>query len=126
MYSVLIVDDDTQLLRLMRDVFEIEGWHVTVCSCAEKALIAIEAQSYDCCVVDLKLPDVEGHTLIQQLKATLNIPIIAISGLESGLDLVATKQTGAAYHLKKPFEPDELLIECRRLIEHNQECPVSV
>lgn len=126
MYSVLLVDDDLQLLKLIRDVFEIEGWTVTPCDCSESAKRAINNGSYDCCIVDLNLPDGDGNRLIERLHTDLNIPIIAISGLDHSLDLAATSQIGADYHLTKPFEPDELVIECSRLIEkHSKQAAIN-
>ena len=120
MNRILVVDDDAQLQRLLRDVFEIEGWKVVTCGSAETVIDALEVSSFDICVIDLHLPDADGNSLIEKLHATLNIPIIAISGIDSPIDLAATSQVGADYHMKKPFEPDELVIECKRLIEKYQ------
>ncbi len=121
MYKVLVIDDDIQLLRLLRDVFEIEGWRPITCDSAEACIDAVEENIFDICVVDLHLPDADGNALIERLHAKLNIPIIAISGFESTIDLAATSRIGANYHMQKPFQPDELVIECKRLIEKHQQ-----
>ena len=117
MYSILVIDDDEQLLRLLRDMFEIEGWTVQTCDTADAAQQAVNDSSLDLCVIDLNLPDAHGNSLIESIHDSLNVPVIAISGTDSTIDLAATRQIGADYHMKKPFEPDELIIECRRLIE---------
>jgi len=117
MYNILVIDDDEQLLRLIRDMFEIEGWTVKTCATADAAQNAVKDGTYDLCIIDLHLPDGDGNSLIESMHASLHVPVIAISGTESTIDLAATSQIGADYHMKKPFEPDELIIECRRLIE---------
>ena len=120
MYKILVIDDDIQLLRLLRDVFEIEGWRVVTCDSAEACIDAIKVSTFDICIIDLHLPDADGNALIEKLHSTLNIPIIAISGFENTIDLAATSQIGADYHMKKPFEPDEIVIECKRLIQKHR------
>lgn len=69
-----------------------------------------------CHIIDLKLPDLDGNSLIKQINDSYSGPILAISGGSNNLSLVATKQIGADYNLSKPFEPDELIIECKRLM----------
>ena len=120
MYSILVIDDDEQLLRLIRDMFEIEGWNVQTCASNDAVEKAVKDGTYDLCIIDLHLPDGDGNCLIESLHDSLNVPVIAISGTENTIDLAATRQIGADYHMKKPFEPDELIIECRRLIEKHK------
>ncbi|MFT5522020.1 MAG: DNA-binding response OmpR family regulator [Enterobacterales bacterium] len=117
--QIFIVDDDKQLLSLLRDICEIEGWLVEVASNITQAKKLLETYQADCFVIDLKLPDGDGNDLIKHLRTCHSAPILAISG--AGQDghsftLAATSQLGADYHLGKPFEPDELIIECRRLM----------
>ena len=117
--QIFIVDDDNQLLSLLRDIFEIEGWSVVVAKNITEAKELLKSNQPDCFVIDLKLPDGDGNELIQYLRAKQEAPILAISGNAQGLHnftLPATSQMGADYHLSKPFEPDELIIECRRLM----------
>ena len=118
--QIFIVDDDRQMLSLLRDVFEIEGWRVTVAANISQAKEYLESSVPDCFVIDLKLPDGDGSEFIHYLNSRYETPIMAISGAISGSDtfnLPATKQMGADYHMSKPFEPDELIIECKRLME---------
>ena len=117
--QIFIVDDDTQLLSLLRDIFEIEGWSVEVASNITQAKELLETYQADCFVIDLKLPDGDGNDLINHLRAHHSAPILAISGIgqyHHSFNLAATSQMGADYYLSKPFEPDELIIECRRLM----------
>ena len=121
--DIFIVDDDGQILSLLRDIFEIEGWSVTATSNITEAKAKLATSQPDCFIIDLKLPDGDGNELIQYLHSKHKAPIIAISGATTGHDafnLPATVQMGADYHLSKPFEPDELIIECKRLIKVNR------
>lgn len=122
--KIFIVDDDGQLLSLLRDIFEIEGWHVEVACNITEAKQHLKVVQPDCFVIDLKLPDGDGNQLIRYLRDNHQAPIVAISGITSGentFNLPATSQVGADYYLSKPFEPDELIIECRRLMSLNIE-----
>ena len=117
--QIFIVDDDGQILSLLRDVFEIEGWGVELAKNITEAKELLKNQSPDCFIIDLKLPDGDGNDLIHYLRDTQKKPIIAISGQTTGnnsFNLPATSQIGADYYLSKPFEPDELIIECKRLM----------
>jgi len=118
--TIFIIDDDDQLLSLLRDVIEIEGWAAITAKTVMIAKQKLTTNDVDCFIVDVKLPDGDGNELIAYLKEHYQAPIIAISGAfdaHSQLDLPATSQFGADYHLSKPFQPDELLIECKRLME---------
>lgn len=118
---ILIVDDDGQMLSLLRDVFEIEGWQVSLAGSIAEAKKQLELFAPDCFIIDLKLPDGDGNTLIQYLRDINQVPIIAISGVTRGVNtfnLPASGQVGADYYLSKPFEPEELIIECKRLMSH--------
>lgn len=120
--NIFIVDDDGQMLSLLRDVFEIEGWQVTVAASISEAKECLESSTPDCFIIDLKLPDGDGSEFIRYLRSKYETPIMAISGAISGSDtfnLPATKQMGADYHMSKPFEPDELIIECKRLMKES-------
>jgi DNA-binding response OmpR family regulator len=117
--QIFIVDDDPQLLSLLRDICEIEGWLVEVAGNITQAKKLLETYKADCFVIDLKLPDGDGNDFIKHLRTYHSAPILAISGIGQDVHsftLAATSQLGADYHLGKPFEPDELIIECRRLM----------
>ncbi|PCJ48161.1 MAG: hypothetical protein COA74_09860 [Gammaproteobacteria bacterium] len=117
--QIFIVDDDSQLLSLLRDIFEIEGWSVVLAKNITQAKELLESCKPNCFVIDLKLPDGDGNEFIKYLRSKQKAPILAISGegqSEHNFALPATSQMGADYHLSKPFEPDELIIECRRLM----------
>ncbi|MCP3675896.1 MAG: response regulator, partial [Gammaproteobacteria bacterium] len=104
--QIFILDDDGQMLSLLRDIFEIEGWQVTVAASISQAKECLESSSPDCFIIDLKLPDGDGSEFIHYLRSKYEAPIMAISGAISGSDtfnLPATKQMGADYHMSKPF-----------------------
>ncbi|RLA04861.1 MAG: hypothetical protein DRQ47_02605 [Gammaproteobacteria bacterium] len=118
--QIFIVDDDGQLLSLLRDICEIEGWLVLAVSNVAEAKLLLEGNNPDCFIIDLKLPDGDGNELIKHLRDNHDAPILAISGADptnKSFSLQATSQIGADYHLKKPFQPDELIIECKRLMK---------
>ena len=117
--QIFIVDDDKQIRSLLGYIFELEGWAVEVASNFAEARELLASSKADCFVVDLKLPDGDGNELIQHIRSCQEAPILAISGesvQNHSFELVASRQSGADYYLNKPFEPDELIIECKRLM----------
>lgn len=110
---LVIVDDDADTLRLLTRLLSQQGYGVVGATTGQEALGRIEAQRPDLILLDVLLPDLDGFTICQQLKAnplTQNIPIIFLSSLADSLDKVKAFQVGAADYISKPFAVQEVLV----------------
>ena len=107
--KTLSLEDDENLAMVMRHYLEEEGIDLsqvtTGCDCLE----AISNKQYDILLMDLGLPDVDGLTLIPQIRAKFKGPIIVISGKTSTTDRIVGLEMGADDYMTKPFEMRELL-----------------
>ena len=118
---VLIVDDDANLRKSISDYLKSEG---VACSPAENGHSAqrlLGERSFDCIITDLKMPGMSGLDLLDWVKDYgIRTPVIMISAYGQVEDAVYALKHGAAEYLVKPFDPDELLIRLKRVVEEQQ------
>jgi len=114
--SVLIVEDDFNILAMLALAFEIEGYVVVPCADGRTALSYLTTgASPSCIVLDLRLPTIDGATLRHLLRRDprwANIPVVLMSAYPHGAMMANT--LGVTY-FPKPFEVDDLLAEVGRL-----------
>ena len=113
MSRVLVVEDDTQLLRAMRITLHARGYDVLTAQTGRKGLSEAAGAHPDLVVLDLGLPDLDGVEVIQALRGWTSVPIIVLSGRTSGGDKVAALDAGADDYVTKPFGVEELLARIR-------------
>jgi len=108
--SILLVDDDTVLTQVMHRAFTRRGFEVTTANNIADALSAVASVSFDKAVVDLKLAQESGLTLIPQLKAIqAQMDIVMLTGYSSIHTAVEAIKLGATNYLCKPADADDIL-----------------
>ena len=113
MRTVLIVDDEPQLLRALQVNLEAEGYGVLTALDGMTALTYAEAGDPDAMVLDLGLPDINGVDVITRIRRTSSMPIIVLSARHGSVDKVRALDAGADDYVTKPFGLDELLARLR-------------
>ena len=114
--TVLIVDDDAQVRCFLGKLLDIEGYRVLEASNGKEAQARCQESAIDLVITDLVMPEQEGLETIHVIRRHWpQVPVIAISGAFGGTYLVLAKKLGADSVFRKPFEPDEILAEVRRL-----------
>src|SRR5437667_5116008 len=114
---ILLVDDDPGLRTLLKTTFEVADVDVVDAESAEVARRRIRAERPDVIVLDINMPGTTGLELCAELKgspATREIPIVLLTGSDSGMSADA-KRAGADAFVRKPFSPLELLSVAERL-----------
>jgi CheY-like chemotaxis protein len=120
MPRVLVVDDDPQVLRLLRVNFELEGYDVALASNGEEALAAVAAELPDVMVCDVMMPGIDGLEVVRRLRAdpaTAKLPVVVVSAKAQQADLAHGKEAGADEYVTKPFDPQDLLDAVGRLLK---------
>ena len=116
--QILVVDDDKNLLELAKTRLAANNYDVTIARGSEEALEAAKAQSFDLAIVDLRLADEDGMTLMEKLHALYaGIPVIILTGHASVEGAVEAMKRGAYTYLTKPFDPRELILQIARALE---------
>jgi PAS domain S-box-containing protein len=128
--SIMIVDDDTESLRLLADILTAEGFDVRAADSGELALAAAVATPPELALIDLRMPGMDGFELCRRLKAektTRQVPVIFVSGAQMLQERVEGLQMGAVDFVTKPFQRPELVarinthLELSRLRLHLQD-----
>ena len=112
MRKILVVDDDASVRGLVRDVLEVEGYDVDVAEDGFAALRRIDAVRPDCVVLDVMMPGMDGHAVLQRIRAADGGPALPVVMLTAAADDDQAWQAwsgGVDYFLAKPFDPSELL-----------------
>jgi two-component system, OmpR family, KDP operon response regulator KdpE len=111
--SVLVVDDDAQLVRALRISLGGRGYAVLTAGTAAGALAKARTDTPDLVLLDLGLPDGDGSSVIRELRVWSSVPIIVMSGRRTSTDKVTALDLGADDYVVKPFGIDELLARMR-------------
>jgi two-component system KDP operon response regulator KdpE len=111
--TVLVVDDEPQILRALRINLRVRQYDVHVAGTGAQALQVAAKHPPDLVILDLGLPDLEGVEVIQGLRGWTDAPIIVLSGRADSTDKVEALDAGADDYVTKPFSMDELLARMR-------------
>ncbi|MFA7248126.1 MAG: response regulator [Dehalococcoidia bacterium] len=115
---LLVVDDEPQMLRLLRRNLEARGYEVFTSETAVGGLDQLGSRHPDLVVLDLNLPDMDGVDFIRAVREHSSLPIIVLSAREAERDRVAALDAGADDYVSKPFGVEELLARIRVAIRH--------
>jgi DNA-binding NtrC family response regulator len=120
--SVLIVDDDADVRRMLSSILEDDSYSVEAVDNGRDAIKTCERLPFDVALVDINLPDVKGTELLHQLKRIqprmVNIIITGDPSVENAVKALYEKADG---FITKPFDPQELLDTVRRLISEKRD-----
>jgi two-component system KDP operon response regulator KdpE len=115
---ILVVDDEQQVLRLLRTALTERGYDVTTAASGEEALAASARRTPDVIVLDLMMPGISGLDVCREVRARSAVPIIVLSARGEERDKVLALDLGADDYLTKPFGMEELLARIRVALRH--------
>jgi two-component system, OmpR family, KDP operon response regulator KdpE len=116
---ILVVDDEPPIRRLLRTSLVSQGFHVAEAGTGREALAAIGETPPDLIILDLGLPDIQGHELIRTLRDQgSSVPIIVLSSRTDETGKVEALDLGADDYVTKPFGTDELFARIRAALRH--------
>lgn len=111
--AILIVEDDRKMIRVFAASLETEGYRIYNAETGQRAIEEVKTRNPDLVLLDLGLPDVDGLSLVPQIRAHSAVPIIVVSAREQEADKVKALDAGANDYLTKPFSVLELLARIR-------------
>jgi two-component system OmpR family response regulator len=123
---VLVVEDETDLARVVKRALAEEGFSVDTVPDGESGLYSATSVDYDLVILDLMLPRMDGWTVLKRLRAKKKTPVLLLTARDGTADKVTGLDAGADDYLTKPFQLDELLARVRALIRRSADKPSPV
>lgn len=114
--EILIVDDEPQILRVMRASLPARGFDVRTATSGEQALEEVERHMPDLIVLDLVMPGITGLEVCRRIRKSSQVPIIVLSAKGSERDKVVALEYGADDYMTKPFGMNELIARIRAVL----------
>lgn len=117
---VLVIDDDPNIVDMIELVLIVEGFDVTIANSGQDGLLEALREPPDVIVLDVMMPKIDGWQIAAKLRGhdTLSdVPIVFCTALTDDDSMWKGYEVGAASYITKPFEPERLIAEIRRVIE---------
>jgi len=121
---LLVVDDDARLAELLRRYLADNGFRVTIAGDASVARAQLASFAFDLVVLDVMMPGENGLDLTRALCREGHVPILLLTAMGEPEDRVNGLEAGADDYLSKPFEPRELVLRIRNILQRRPEDPV--
>lgn len=118
--KILVVDDDADMIFLLRRMLETAGYRVTAVTDGKSALESFQEESPDLIILDVNLPLLDGLNVCRRLRSASLVPILMLSCHREDYDKVVGLETGADDYLGKPFSPSELLARVNALLRRSR------
>jgi len=116
--QILIVDDEANVRVVFSDVLRRESYIVKVAKDGPEAIKAVDEETFDLALVDLRMPRMDGIEVLENIKKRKpQIPVIIYTGYGSITTAVEAMRKGAADYLNKPFSPEDLKSSIRKALE---------
>jgi len=116
MKTILVVEDEMKIARLVRDYLEHAGFEVVVAGDGESAVASARGRKPDLVVLDLGLPGMDGVEVTRELRRTSNVPIVMLTARGEESDRIVGLEIGADDYVVKPFSPKELVARVRAVL----------
>ena len=120
MPTVLIVDDEPNIIELARLYLERDGYDVEGVTSGQDALSKYKTLNPDIIILDLMLPDIDGFEVCRQIRAQSGVPILMLTARKEDVDKIVGLELGADDYLTKPFSPRELVARVRAILRRYQ------
>ncbi|MGF1540828.1 MAG: response regulator transcription factor [Pleurocapsa sp.] len=112
--NLLLIDDDPNLILLVKDYLEFRGYNVVTAENGREALEILDEGVPDMIICDVMMPEMDGYSLVQHIRkepTTNRIPVLFLSAKGQSQDRVKGLNEGADVYMVKPFEPEELVAQ---------------
>lgn len=125
--KVLIVDDEILIRNVIKEYLKIENFKYDEASDGQEAINLATSNNYDCIIMDIMMPNLDGYSAIKQIKEVSDAKIIVLSARTEEFDKLSGFDLGIDDYVTKPFSPKELIARIKAVCKRNkQENIISV
>lgn len=115
MANLLIVDDEDKIVNVLKEYAEFNGFTVDTASNGEEAIRLALKNNYDCMLIDIMMPEVNGFDAVKEIKKHHEIPTIMISARSEEYDKLLGFELGIDDYIVKPFSPKEVMARVKAI-----------
>ncbi|RPH02436.1 MAG: DNA-binding response regulator [Candidatus Pelagibacter sp. TMED153] len=116
---ILVVDDDDRIRSLLKEYLNDNNYIVSTSQDSKNAKLKIDQFKFDLIVLDVMMPGQNGYDLTKEIKKNINVPIILLTAKGEVENRIKGLELGADDYISKPFEPKELLLRIKNIINKN-------
>lgn len=120
MIRILVVDDEKEIADLLEFYLQNEGYEVIKVNTGKEAIHIIESQDIDLAILDIMLPDIDGFTILKNIREKYFYPVIMLTAKVEDIDKIMGLTIGADDYITKPFNPLELIARVKTQIRRNK------
>ena len=122
---ILIVDDDDRIRDLLKDYLINNNYIISTAENAEEAKEKLKYIKFDILILDVMMPGQSGYELTEEIKKTIQVPIILLTAKGEVENRIKGLELGADDYIGKPFEPKELLLRIKNIIKNKNKLDLS-
>lgn len=119
MAHILVVDDEANIRRVVREYAEFEGYEVTEAENGMEAVNLCHENDYDLIIMDIMMPRLDGYSACKEIRKTKSIPVIILSARGEEYDKLFGFEIGVDDYVVKPFSPKELMARVKAVLKRN-------
>tara|TARA_X000000368_G_scaffold331894_1_gene269018 strand:+ start:428 stop:1105 length:678 start_codon:yes stop_codon:yes gene_type:complete len=123
---ILVVDDDNRIRNLLKEYLNENDYIVSTAENAENAKVKLDQFKFDLIVLDVMMPGQNGYDLTKEIKKNIKIPIILLTAKGEAENRIKGLEIGADDYISKPFEPKELLLRIKNIINRNNKIDLNI
>jgi DNA-binding response OmpR family regulator len=117
--KVLIVDDDTDFLKLVEEVLEFENYRIIEATTGKQAVEMVKDHNPSLVLLDIMLPDADGYNVCRQIRSISSVPVVMVTGKVTPEDKIVGLDAGADDYITKPFYGGEFCARVRAALRRN-------
>ena len=117
--KILIVDDEIKIREVVSEYAKASGYECDQASNGKDAVDMVSQRSYDCVILDIMMPELDGFSACKKIKAIRNVPVIMLSARTEEDDKLFSFDIGVDDYVTKPFSPKELMARIKVVCERN-------
>jgi DNA-binding response OmpR family regulator len=114
--KILVVDDEPQIVKVLKAYLEKGGYHVVTASDGKAALVSFDREKPDFMILDLNLPGMDGLEICREIRRDSNIPILMLTARVEEADKLIGLELGADDYVVKPFSPREIVARVKTIL----------
>ncbi|MFC1984913.1 response regulator transcription factor [Chloroflexota bacterium] len=119
--KILVVDDEETVRDLLQRILEESGYSIVTASNGYEALERFSQHKVDLVLLDIKMPGLDGFSVLEQIRKTSNVPVIMLTAVKEKTTVRDTLSLGADDYVQKPFNQRELLLRIKAKLRRTRE-----